>query len=207
MKVRPIALSVYDVRALQSSRKTILHVPVERSFSDPIRSADIFWVRETAYIPSGAVTDCISASRADGCAVLYQANMNAESLSMVQQYRIRRTAAQRMPRFASRFTLITDTVSQISLDQITELEARKAGVWFDGTHYRGGRHSIRGTLNRHGCALDAFRDEWSSIYTNTDYSLHRNPRIVRIVFTPLTQNIDEYLASLTMSVAAAPGAS
>jgi hypothetical protein len=203
MKVQPITFSVEDIRALQASRKTILHLPLELSFAEPVQQGDLLWIREVAYISGRSFTDQASASHPEGRIIRYQANMDASSVSAAQEFGVKRTPAMKMPRFASRFTLFVDSTSVISLDQITEPEARRAGVWFDGSHYRGGRHSVRGTLNRHSNALDAFRDTWSSIYTNTDYSLHRNPRILRLRFTAIPKNVDDYLASFQISTAPA----
>lgn len=206
MNIRPITLEVYDARALQSNRKSVLHLPYELVPSSPYEIGELLWVREAAFISKRNFTDGPNATHADGRIIGYQSNMDADAVSIAQDYGVKRTPAMKMPRFASRFTLAVDAVSVISLDQISEGEARMAGVWFDGAHWRGGRHSVRGTLNRHANALDAFRDEWSSMHINTDYSMHRNPRILRLAFTPINQNVDEYLAAIEIHASPAPGA-
>ena len=195
MRVRPITFSAEDIRALQASRKSILHLPLEVVFPQPVEPGDLFWVREAAYISSRHFTNPNSASHPEGRMVGYAVNMDANAVAAATvKLGIKRTAADRMPQFASRFTLIIEATAEISLDQITETEARKAGIWFDGHHYRGGRHSVYGTLNRHRTALDAFRDEWSSMYMDTSYSPHRDPRILRVSFTAAALNVDEVLA-------------
>lgn len=205
MKTLPITLGVYDIRALQSARKSVMHLPAELSFATDAGVGDLLWVREAAFISKRNFTVQANATHADGRIIGYQANMDTDSVAIAEDYGVKRTAAMKMPRFASRFTLAIDAMSFIALDQITELEARKAGVWFDGSCFRGGRHSVRGTLNRHANALDAFLDEWSIMHMNTDYSMHRNPRILRLAFTSIRQNVDEYLADMEAHVSPAPG--
>jgi len=155
MKVQPITFSLDDIRALQGSRKTIVHFPLELSFAEPPQPGDLLWVREEAYISGRNFTVQASASHSEGRIVRYQANMDACPVSVAKEFGTKRTLATKMPRFASRFTLFVDSTSVISLDQVTELEARLAGVWFDGSHYRGGRHSVRGhaqpSHKRAGC--------------------------------------------------------
>jgi len=203
MDARPITLDVNDIHALQNKRKSVLHLPFELSPRTQYSSGELLWVREAAFISGTHFADQAHATHADGRVIGYQASMNSDSMGLAQDYGVKRTPAMKMPRFASRFTLAIEAVSIISLDQITEREARLTGVWFDGLHYRGGRHPVRGTLNRHANALDAFRDEWSSMHINTDYSMHRNPRILRLAFTPIYQNIDEYLAEIEADVSPA----
>lgn len=206
MNIRPITLEVYDIRALRSNRKSVLHLPTSSCRRPRMRSANCCGLREAAFISKRNFTDGPNATHADGRIIGYQSNMDADAVSIAQDYGVKRTPAMKMPRFASRFTLAVDAVSVISLDQISEGEARMAGVWFGGAHWRGGRHSVRGTLNRYANALDAFRDEWSSMHINTDYSMHRNPRILRLAFTPINQNVDEYLAAIEIHASPAPGA-
>ncbi len=196
MNVRPITLEVYDIRALQAARKSVLHLPYELSPTDAYQPGDLLWVREAAFISKEHFTSQEHATHADGRIIGYQSNMDADAVSIAQDYGVKRTPAMKMPRFASRFTLALQAVCVISLDNITEHEAKQSGIWFDGAHYRGGRHPVRGTLNRHSTALAAFRDAWSSMHMNTDYSMHRNPRILRLAFTSIAQNVDEYLAEI-----------
>jgi len=205
MKVQAVTFCAYDIRALQACRKTILHLPLERSFTDPVQPQDLLWVREAAYICRGGINNPPGFAPAVGRgSVGYESSLDSDGHCAARQLRIRLTPASKMPRFASRFTLLVKAVREISLDQMSELEARRSGIWFDGRHYRGGHHSVRGTLNRHGSALAAFRDQWASLYTNTDYSLHRNPPILRVGFTAIAQNVDAYLASIEPGAAPMP---
>jgi len=89
-----------------------------------------------------------------------------------------------MPKWASRLWLEVVTVRAERLQDITEEDARREGIFQDGAGaWRGFLDEVNGRWTTHGTAREAFRDLWWSIHGNEEgHRWDDSPTVVRIEF-------------------------
>lgn len=139
----------------------------------PYQTGDLLYVRETfklgavRYLDNRLTMMCL----ADGLQAKLDKSkhpLRSETLYPVDMEKHERVRPSiHMPKWASRIWLKVTGVRVERVNEITEEEALKEGIFFAGTLYRG---AIKNNGCRQGYSnpINAFKDLWNSLYKNWD---------------------------------------
>ncbi len=185
MKNRPVIFSGAMVEELWAGNKTV----TRRLATSPLKTievGDVLWVRE-----------CFARVK---CWAL---NPDPDVETMVYRVRDNRTdyggpwkPSIHMPRSANRMCLKVTKVRFEPLQAITSQECVAEGIarknTTDGTLYKNYNNGNFELLPK-----DSFYTLWDSLHGKKEgEAWDDNPEVLAITFTPVRQNVDEYLASI-----------